>query len=98
MPNFDGKTYDPQYDQKRLEKQLGRVFEVMISGRWHTLEEIEVEPGDRQAGISARIRDLRKPQFGGYTVNRRARGDRHRGLFEYQLLKPDNKGQMKLFK
>jgi hypothetical protein len=57
----------------------------MRDARWRTLEEIAQMTGDPAASISAQLRHLRKPRFGGYTVNRRVRGDRARGLFEYQV-------------
>jgi hypothetical protein len=39
-----------------------------------------------ETGISARLRDLRKPKFGGYTVEIRRRSDG--GLWEYRLVVP----------
>lgn len=82
---FDGVTYDPLYDQARLTRQIGRVWDLMHDGLWRTLEEMATETGDPPASISARLRDLRKRRFGSYTVSRRARGDRADGLFEYRL-------------
>jgi len=84
-PDFDGATYERAHDKARLTGQCLRVFTAMSDGRWRTLAEIEAVTGDPQASISARLRDLRKPKFGEYTVNRRARGPRENGLFEYQL-------------
>jgi hypothetical protein len=84
-PRFDGSDYDPRFDDQRLKKQIGRVWACMSDGLWRTLAEIQAETGDPQASISAQLRHLRKPRFGGYVVNKRARGDRGRGLFEYQL-------------
>lgn len=89
MP-FGGATYDPGLDRERLTRQLGRVFECMIDGNWWTLEELQrachrlrgYVGNDSQAGISARVRDLRKARFGGYTVYRRRRAV---SLWEYQL-------------
>lgn len=91
---FDGKTYEPKHDHKRMRGQLELVFNLMQDGRWRSLEEIAVGIyGDddpfwllRTAGLSARLRDLRKDKFGGHTVDRQSRGDRKRGLFEYRLL------------
>lgn len=90
---FDGDVYDPQFDDKRLDKQLGRVYNCMIDGFWRTLAEIEMRTGDPQASISAQLRHLRKQRFGSYTLNKRPLGARENGLFEYQLLKPDANGQ-----
>lgn len=87
-PRFDGAVYDPAMDDRRLEKQLGRVFSVMKDRQWRALNEIAKLTGDPEASVSAQLRHLRKPRFGGYTVNRRPRGDRSLGLFEYQLLPP----------
>jgi hypothetical protein len=61
-------------------------------GQWWTLNElaaaVESAMGRRvsEASISARLRDLRKPQFGGYIVLRRAVGGSGHGLFEYRVL------------
>lgn len=82
---FAGATYNPAYDDKRLEKQLGRVYECMADGQWRTLTEISQQTHDPEASISAQLRHLRKPHFGSYIVNRRHRGDRAIGLYEYQL-------------
>jgi hypothetical protein len=83
---FDGATYSPVFDYERLAGQNRRVFDCMKDGLWRTLGEIEAATGDPQASVSARLRDLRKSRFGGHSVNRRARGDRAAGLFEYQLV------------
>lgn len=98
---FAGANYDPEFDAERLEKQIGRVFECMRDGNWRTLQEVHVVTLDPEASISAQLRHLRKDKFGNYVIERRHRGDRARGLYEYRLLKPvppiqllfDEKGQ-----
>lgn len=86
---FDGITYSPKLDRQRLGAQLRRVLEVMEKGGWYTLAEIAAYTGDAsQAAISARLRDLRKPKFGGFTIERRRRGEPRKGLWEYQMKKP----------
>lgn len=96
---FDGATYDPAFDNDRLEKQLGRVYDCMSDGQFRTLQEIAQITHDPEASISAQLRHLRKPRFGSYVVERQHRGDRSDGLYEYRLLKPepainfDNLGQ-----
>jgi hypothetical protein len=80
--HFDGDTYDPARDHTRLKRQLGRVFEAVRDGEWHTLVGLEIKTGDPQASISARLRDLRKPKFGGYNVEHRHIGD---GQWEYRI-------------
>ena len=92
---FDGKTYDPALDEVRLTGQLSRVKYFMRNGGWHTLQEIRDFANGSEAGVSARIRDLKKARFGGYTVNRRRVLD-SLGLWEYQLLKPKPSGQLRL--
>jgi hypothetical protein len=82
---FDGPVYEPVHDQARLTGQLRRVFEVMADARWRTLAEIEAITGDPPASISAQLRHLRKRQFGSFIVDKRARGDRAIGLWEYRL-------------
>lgn len=85
-PRFDGPSYDPAFDQDRLSRQLGRVFEAIRAGAWLTLQEIADATGDPQASISAQLRHLRKPRFGGYTIAKRRRGLPEHGLYEYQIV------------
>jgi hypothetical protein len=87
-PRFNGATYAPKHDQVRLTGQIERIHKLMTDGLWRTLSEIEVCTGDASASISAQLRNLRKKRFGGYTVERRARGDRAHGLFEYRMVSP----------
>jgi len=83
--DFDGATYEPQHDKKRLTTQLGRVFNMMSDGEWRTLPEIAKGASAPEASVSARLRDLRKEKFGGFSVERRSKGDRDSGLWEYRL-------------
>jgi len=83
---FDGPVYEPAHDQARLTGQLLRVFEAMADAHWRTLAEIEAITGDPPASISAQLRHLRKRKFGSFTVDKRARGDRAIGLWEYRLV------------
>lgn len=83
---FNGATYDPKFDRVRLTNQILRVFNCMKDGEWRTLGEIESITGDPQASISAQLRNLRKDRFGAHEVNKRIRGDRKDGLYEYQLI------------
>lgn len=81
-PKFDGKTYEEEHDRKRLEGQLERVRKVMLDRRWHTIPELAKLVGGSEAGVSARLRDLRKPKFGGHEIEReRVAG----GLFRYRM-------------
>lgn len=83
-PHFDGATFDVQKDYVRLKGQLARVYNWMSDGRWRTLSELKNLAGGTEAALSARLRDLRKPRFGGHVVNRRRRTNN--GLWEYQLI------------
>jgi hypothetical protein len=83
--DFDGVTFNPALDGARLNKQLQAVFDYMRDGQWRTLGEISEAKGFPQASISARLRDLRKPKFGGHVVSRRHRGEASLGLYEYRL-------------
>lgn len=84
--HFDGPAYSPQHDQARLTGQILRVFDAMKDSSWRTLDEIVALTGDPHASVSAQLRHLRKPRFGGHTVERRHRGDKARGLFEYRVV------------
>lgn len=83
----DGITFEPKFDEDRLNAQALRVWRVIFDGRWRTLAEIAERTGDPEASISARLRDLRKERFGGHRVERRRRESPIRGLFEYRLVK-----------
>ncbi|MDA8117156.1 MAG: hypothetical protein M0000_07305 [Actinomycetota bacterium] len=69
----------------RLRQQLARVQQLMSDGRWRTLADISQATSDPEASVSARLRDLRKQEFGGHTVTRRKADPRIPGLYEYQL-------------
>ena len=83
---FNGSDYVPKFDDCRLRGQIGRVYSVMKDGGWRTLGEIEQATKDPQASISAQLRHLRKARFGGHIVEKRPRGNRLDGLFEYRLI------------
>lgn len=78
----DGQTFDRKRDGARLNKQVQDVFNFMSDGRWHTLHDISNKTGHPEASVSARLRDLRKPKFGSFTVERRALS---KGLWQYRM-------------
>ncbi len=78
-------------DVARVATLLQAVLKVMRRGEWLTLAELQnacegLGVHGSEAGLSARLRDLRKPQHGGLTVERRRRGEPAHGLFEYRLM------------
>src|SRR5882672_407827 len=78
----DGSTYVHERDGQCLALQHNRVLAVMRDGREHTLAEISLITRNPEASVSARLRDLRKPRFGGHNIQRRYI---ERGLFTYRL-------------
>lgn len=82
-PRFDGAVYDPALDDDRLRRQLGRVWNLMRDGHWRSLQEIAGLTGDPETSVSAHLRHLRKPRFGGYRVDKRRRG--RSGTWIYRL-------------
>lgn len=85
-PNFDGSNYVRGLDRKRLAGQMNNIFCVMSDGRWRTLSEIAEITRFGEASISAQLRNLRKEKFGGHFVNKRRKGEKEKGLWEYSLL------------
>lgn len=80
---FDGQTYSPELDYKRLKGQRDRVFQLMSDGQWRTLAEISQHAGGSEASASARLRDLRKPKYGSHDVQgKRVAG----GLWRYRMV------------
>jgi hypothetical protein len=84
-PHFDGETYDAAQDQGRLRRQLESVRRVMADGAWRTLRELSEATGCPEASVSARLRDLRKPKFGSWTVERQ-RVSVSGGLYRYRVM------------
>lgn len=87
MIRFNGSDYDPKYDDERLTTQLSRVYSCMKKGDWKTLSEIQRITGDPQSSISAQLRHLRKERFGSHIIEKRVRGERTLGLYEYRMVK-----------
>lgn len=82
--DFDGSTFDRQIDGDRLGRQLDHVLRYLLKHpEWHTVYDLSRALGYGEQSVSARLRDLRKPKFGGYEVARRrvATG----GTWEYKL-------------
>jgi len=80
---FDGETIVPEEDNPRLGKQIERVYKAVKDGMWHSLASIARKTGAPESSVSARLRDLRKTKFGGYTIDRK----RHEtGLHLYKLV------------
>ncbi len=77
----DGVTFT-EADLARLNKQARRVFLAMVDQDWHTLRDVADRTGDPEASVSARLRDFRKPRFGGMSIDRK-RGDN--GLHAYRI-------------
>jgi|GEM_PF-3290259 len=87
MSLFDGDG-DDEGDKKddRLATLVARVFFLMSDRHWRSLGDIGEKAGGSEASVSARLRDLRKPRFGGHTVERRLVGG---GLYAYRLQPSD---------
>lgn len=81
---FDGSDYLPKRDDKRLIGQMLRVWEVMVDGQWRGLRAISDLTGDPEASVSAQLRHLRKPRFGGHTLEKRHNDAG--SFFEYRLI------------
>jgi hypothetical protein len=79
---FDGDDYVPERDDVRLTGQIKRVFDLMSDGKERTLDGISARTGYPSASISAQLRHLRKPRFGGHTVHKRYGNN---GLYFYRL-------------
>lgn len=85
---FDGSDYVPEFDNQRLIPQHERILNLMIDGKWRSLQEIADRTGDPLPSISAQLRHLRKARFGSYVVEKRIRGERLEGLYEYKVSYP----------
>jgi hypothetical protein len=77
--------YNGKADGPRLTRLLDAVRTLMLDGHWRTLREIVAVVGHSEAGVSARLRELRHRYAGGYTVLRKRIGDPKRGLWAYKV-------------
>ena len=82
----DAKPYVAELDALRLARLQDRVEHLMGDGRWRTLREITQLCGGSEAGVSARLREMRKA---GWTVSRRRNPRLHAsaGSFQYRASK-----------
>jgi hypothetical protein len=69
----------------RLGTQAQAVYSLMLDGNWRSLRDIAEDTGFPEASISARLRDLRKPEFGGLRVEHMNMG---KGHWLYRLSTP----------
>ena len=89
---FNGSDYKPSLDRDRLAGQMLDVYDFMSDQEWHTLEEIHAQTGHPQASVSAQLRHLRKPRFGGYHIEKR-RSRMSSGLWFYRLNASNREGE-----
>lgn len=92
-PKFGGFIFDEARDGPRLNRQTQTVFDLMQDRKWRTLREISRACNEPEASVSARLRDLRKPRFGGYNVERQHVAA---GIWEYRVLPPVPSDQLEL--
>jgi hypothetical protein len=85
---FDGDDEGADKDP-RLRTQLVRVYEAMCDGWYHTLPELATIANASEASVSARMRDLRKPRFGGFALKRKLSGNVSGPRYYYKLY-PDS--------
>ena len=79
-----GPAYVETVDGTRICNQLRRVKAAVLNGNWWSLTELSEVTGDPESSISAQLRHLRKPRFGGYDVQKRRRVEGG-GTWEYRL-------------
>lgn len=95
---FDGHNEQEASQDTRLVSQLERVYRLMCNGTGWTLEDLSLAANAPTSSVSSRIRDLRKPRFGGNIIQR---VHEHGGIYTYWLVgepRPllDGKGQRSL--
>jgi len=84
---FDGAVYDPARDDDRLQRQLGRVWDVMSDGQYRSIVDIASITGDPQPSVSAQLRHLRKTRHGSWIIDRQRVGET--GLHVYRMRNPN---------
>jgi len=81
------QSYSTPADKAKMASNRAAVLALMLDGKPRSLRMIRAECGfDPETEISARLRDLRRPEYGGYEV-RCWRGQT--GVYLYQLAVPE---------
>lgn len=83
---FSGADYILGLDENRLKGQPKEIFVLMRDGKWRTVAETTNVLHFPEISIQAQLRNLRKPDFGGYNVPRQRRGDPRKAISEYRLV------------
>ena len=82
-PTFFGDDYQRERDYTRLAEGMRLVYRHMRDEQWHTLEDISEATGVPEASASADLRSLRRPENGGYYIEKVFV---KKGLYKYRLL------------
>jgi hypothetical protein len=69
----------------RTYTQMWDASQIAADAGWMTLREISELTNYGEASISAQLRHLRKPHFGGYVIVKRHRGSVMNGAWEYRI-------------
>jgi hypothetical protein len=81
LPHAQGETYSAALDRLRLATVLGCVYRALQDGKRWTLFELarhcEIVLGRKvsETTVSAKLRDLRKTEIGGYDVRSERAGE-----------------------
>jgi hypothetical protein len=70
---------------RRPDMQMWNAANFAADAGWMTLRELADLTNYGEASISAQLRHLRKPHFGGYIVAKRRRGPATKGAWEYRI-------------
>lgn len=81
------RTYEGKLDGPRLTRLLDLVREALSDGEWWTLRQLQARCGHSEAGISARIRELRWRSAGSHIIERKRIGDMKQGWWAYRMVR-----------
>lgn len=79
-------NFDPNGPARDLSPQLSLLVEALRGGAWYSLADLAMLIDYQPASVSAGLRSLRHPCYGGFTIEkRRIQLDDARQLWEYRL-------------
>lgn len=81
---FDGSDYVHERDSIRLSTQLEKIKSYISDGEWYSLDNISAATNSPHSSVSAQLRNMRKPRFGGCIIEKQYMGN---GLYHYRLNK-----------